>query len=230
MVPSMLRAVGSVAASFRESLRIAGNKSLAVGGVLAGDTMSTSDLRIRTVFDAEDLAALREKSAAVLLPLTPDTQLIIQSMLTVMQAKMPAAGLAAPQIGFKQQIILCTFTRKFEDIAVMINPQYEPQGDERVLGWEGCFSAPRAVASVARWQKIRASYWTPAEEQVEQVLEGKSARIFQHECGHLKGELTFDIAAEFKTFEREQDYQAFLQILRTADAQSNAPQSPKPQH
>ncbi|MBP6103593.1 MAG: peptide deformylase [Gammaproteobacteria bacterium] len=174
--------------------------------------------QIITVLNPKDLAALREKSAEVVWPLTQKTHAIIQSMIQAVKAKGVAAGLAAPQIGFQQNIILCSFDRSFESLEVMINPRYEPLGDQKVEGWEGCFSVPRSMAIVARWESIKASYYKPSGDRVDQVLEGKAARIFQHEYGHLKGELIIDIAKVLKTFETEEAYQVFLQIIRTEEA------------
>lgn len=183
----------------------------------------TFSRRIRTVLDPKDLAALREKSAEVVWPLTQKTHTIIQSMIQAIKDKGIAAGLAAPQIGFKQRVILCSFDRRFESLEVMINPRYEPLGNQKAEGWEGCFSVPRSMAIVSRWESIRASYSKPSGERVDQILEGKAARIFQHEYGHLEGELIIDIAKVLKTFETEEAYQAFLQIIRSEEA----PKSPK---
>jgi len=184
----------------------------------------TLSRRIRTVFNPQELAVLREKSADVIWPLTQHTHAIIQSMIHAIKDKGIAAGLAAPQIGFHQRIILCSFDRSFESLEVMINPCYESLGDHKSEGWEGCFSVPRSMAIVSRWQSIRASYFKPSGDRVDQVLEGRAARIFQHECGHLEGELIVDIAKVLKTFETEEAYQAFLQMIRAAEADK----SPKP--
>ena len=177
-----------------------------------------------TVLDPKDIGTLREKSAEVVWPLTQKTHAIIQSMIQAIKDKGVAAGLAAPQIGCKQRIILCSFDRRFESLEVMINPRYEPLGDQKVEGWEGCFSVPRSMAIVSRWESIQASYCKPSGDRVDQVLEGKAARIFQHECGHLEGELIIDIAKVLKTFETEEAYHAFLQIIRTEEASKK----PKP--
>ncbi len=180
---------------------------------------------IMTVLNPKDLVALREKSAEVVWPLAQKTHAIIQSMIQAVKDKGVAAGLAAPQIGFKQRIILCSFDRRFESLEVMINPRYEPLGHQKTEGWEGCFSVPRSMAMVSRWESISVSYCKPSGDRVEQVLEGRAARIFQHECGHLEGELIIDIAKVLKTFETEEAYQAFLQIIRTEEASK----TPKPQ-
>ncbi len=143
-------------------------------------------------------------------------------MFQTIREKGTAAGLAAPQIGFKQRIILCSFDRTFEGLEVMINPRYEPMGEEKREGWEGCFSVPRSVATVNRWHTVRALYSTTLGDRVDKVLEGKAARIFQHECGHLEGELISDIAKDFSTFDTEEAYQAFLQVIRQEDVKSKA--------
>lgn len=174
--------------------------------------------QIKTVFHPNDLTALRQKSAEVLWPLTPNIHHIIQCMFQTLQAKGMAAGLAAPQIGFQHRIILCSFDRSFSGLEVMINPRYEPLDQIKEQAWEGCFSVPRSVAQVNRWQRINAFYSTPTGDLIHQVLEGKVARIFQHECGHLEGELISDIATVFKTFDNEQDYQDFLDLIRKEDA------------
>jgi len=187
---------------------------------------STLTRQIKTVFDPNDLILLREKSVEVQWPLTPKIHNIIKVMFETIQEKGVAAGLAAPQIGFKQRIILCSFDRTFSGLEVMINPRYEPIDDLRVEAWEGCFSVPRSVAMVDRWHSIKAFYSTPMGDRVNKVLEGKAAGIFQHECGHLEGELISDIAKVFKTFENEQAYQDFLAIIRGEDAKIHSKLKP----
>src|SRR5262249_6616073 len=101
------------------------------------------------------------------------------------------AGLAAPQVGMTQPIFIYSPDRSVH-IVVVVNPSYIPVGDEKVEGHEACFSVPLHCTAVPRWEKLQVKYQTMDGTVVEEILNGFSAKVFQHEMDHLNGYLTID--------------------------------------
>ncbi|WP_123370710.1 peptide deformylase [Cellulomonas sp. PhB150] len=123
----------------------------------------------------------------------------------------PGVGLAAPQIGLPLAIaVLEDPGMTSEQVAavreraplpyrVLVNPSYEPagdepDGDERVAFYEGCLSVPAYQAVVARWRSVRLTGADERGTALDEVVTGWSARIVQHETDHLGGTLYLDRA------------------------------------
>lgn len=108
-----------------------------------------------------------------------------------------AAGMAANQWGLKKRIFIFTPDGNDEgkQLAVMLNPSYVPYlGSAEiqpalVAAYEGCFSIPLTVGLINRYEAIVATYYNPAGEKIERVMQGWEARVFQHETDHLNGKL-----------------------------------------
>jgi peptide deformylase len=120
---------------------------------------------------------------------------LVQDMLDTMQA-LNGAGLAAPQIGVSQRVVIFGVKAnprypQAEEVpyTVLINPILAPLDSELEEGWEGCLSVPGMRGLVPRYRRIgyrgRDQFGAPIERQVE----GFHARVVQHECDHLDGVL-----------------------------------------
>lgn len=136
----------------------------------------------------------------------------------------PAAGLAAPQIGISRSIFIFSYDRDPNNLEAVINPTFEPIGEEKVEGWEGCISAilktgAYECAKIPRYATIRVSYLTIKGEKVEKILEGFAAKVFQHEYDHLQGYVNLCRQdAEVKTFQNKQEFIDFMQEVKKQDA------------
>jgi peptide deformylase len=136
----------------------------------------------------------------------------------------PAAGLAAPQIGISRSIFIFSYDRDPKNLEAVINPTITPIGDEKVEGWEACFSAilktgAYECAKIPRYATIRVSYLTTQGEKVEKILEGFAAKVFQHEYDHLQGYVNLCRQdAEVKTFQNKQEFIDFMQEVKKQDA------------
>ena len=75
---------------------------------------------------------------------------------------------------------------------VLINPEIVEESPERVTYEEGCLSFPGVHERVTRAERIRVKYLNERFEPVEEALGGFAARIVEHECEHLAGELFID--------------------------------------
>lgn len=106
------------------------------------------------------------------------------------------AGLAAPQIGVDLAVVIFGFGRsqRYPDAppvpeTVLINPLITPLSDVEEEGWEGCLSVPGLRGVVPRWARIRYSGFDVQGQPIEREAEGFHARVVQHECDHLIGQL-----------------------------------------
>lgn len=118
---------------------------------------------------------------------------LIQDLWDTMAAE-GGIGIAAPQIGVPQRVVVFGLeeSERYPEAppippTVLINPEIEPVGDERVDGWEGCLSVPGMRGVVSRHYRIRYSGYDAKGERFEREVEDFHARVVQHECDHLDG-------------------------------------------
>ena len=104
------------------------------------------------------------------------------------------AGLAAPQIGIMQRVVIfgCKTNPRYPDApeipeTVLINPVITALAETREEGWEGCLSVPGLRAMVPRYREIRYQGYDQHGEPIEREVSGFHARVVQHECDHLDG-------------------------------------------
>jgi peptide deformylase len=118
---------------------------------------------------------------------------LMDDMLATMYAA-PGIGLAAPQVGVTQRIIVLDVAREDEKPAPikMANPELVWVSDEDVTYNEGCLSLPEHYADVARPRAIRVRYLDHQNEIRELEAEGLLATCIQHEMDHLDGVLFVD--------------------------------------
>jgi peptide deformylase len=118
---------------------------------------------------------------------------LMDDMLATMYAA-PGIGLAAPQVGVTQRIIVLDVAREGDKPAPlkMANPEIVWASDEDVIYNEGCLSLPEHYADVARPKAIRVRYLDHQNEIRELEAEGLLATCIQHEMDHLDGILFVD--------------------------------------
>jgi peptide deformylase len=118
---------------------------------------------------------------------------LMDDMLATMYAA-PGIGLAAPQVGVTQRIVVLDVAREDEKPAPikMANPELVWVSDEDVTYNEGCLSLPEHYADVARPKAIRVRYLDHQNEIRKLEAEGLLATCIQHEMDHLDGVLFVD--------------------------------------
>jgi peptide deformylase len=135
----------------------------------------------------------------------------VQDMIDFMIATLrdaPGVGLAAPQVGASQQIIVMEDKPKYHDMVpkpilkeqgrkplslqVLVNPKLEVIDPEVVLFFEGCLSVDNYLAVVPRFKSVRVTCWDRKGNEVSFVAHDWYARILQHEIDHLRGVLYID--------------------------------------
>ena len=127
---------------------------------------------------------------------TPELHALLQDLRDTMAAA-NGAGLAAPQIGVNLQVVIFGGTqrnprypdRPLVPPTVLINPVIVPLGPEEQEDWEGCLSVPGLRGWVPRWARIRYSGFDEKGQAIVREVEGFHARVVQHECDHLFGQL-----------------------------------------
>lgn len=118
---------------------------------------------------------------------------LLEDMWDTMQAEQ-GAGLAAPQIGVMQRVVIFGYQTnpRYPDAppvpeTVLINPEITPLGDAIESGWEGCLSVPGMRGLVKRHRDIHYCGYDPDGNRIERDASGFHARVVQHECDHLDG-------------------------------------------
>ena len=126
---------------------------------------------------------------------TPELHRLIADMFDTMAA-VGGAGLAAPQVGVGQQLVIFGFEQnpRYPEAppvppTVLINPLITPLAETEEEGWEGCLSVPGLRGMVPRWQHIRYQGFDQYGQAIDREVTGFHARVVQHECDHLIGKL-----------------------------------------
>ena len=160
---------------------------------------------------------LREVSQPILYFDTPELHELIEDMFDTMEAA-DGAGLAAPQIGVLQRVMIFGVDEnpRYPDAesvprTILINPEYKVVSDEVDGYWEGCLSVPGMRGFVERPAKIEYRGYDELGMLIEREAEGFHATVFQHEYDHLDGILYTDRLDDPKMF-------GFVEELAAAEA------------
>lgn len=124
---------------------------------------------------------------------TPELERLVADMFDTMAAY-HGAGLAAPQIGVPQRVVIFGVQANpryphAEPVpeTVLINPALHPIGTETEDGWEGCLSVPGLRGLVTRYRQLRYTGFDQHGNPVDRTVSGFHARVVQHECDHIDG-------------------------------------------
>jgi peptide deformylase len=149
-------------------------------------------MAVKTVLRMGD-ARLWQVSDAVKKFATPELKQLLLDMRDTMQA-MNGAGLAAPQIGVLQRVVIFGVQQnsRYPDAetvpeTVLINPVITPIGTATDDAWEGCLSVPGLRGVVRRYSQIRYQGFDEQGSLIDRTVSGFHARVVQHECDHLDG-------------------------------------------
>lgn len=151
---------------------------------------------IRTILTYPD-PELKKKSAPVTVINDNISQLVRDMAETMYDA--PGIGLAAPQIGVLQRVIVIDIAGGDEppELIAAINPVIV-HAEGETFEEEGCLSVPKYAANVRRHAKIVVKGLNPDGEEMTWKAEGLLAIAFQHEIDHLDGILFIDQISQLK--------------------------------
>ena len=149
---------------------------------------------------------LRAKATPVDKTGTAELRALVADMKDTMAAK-NGAGLAAPQIGVSQRVVIFGVEKNprypdAEDVpfTVLVNPKLVMLTRDVESDWEGCLSVPGMRGVVPRYAKLRYSGTDEEGNPIEREAEGFHARVVQHECDHLDGILYPQRIQDMSTF------------------------------
>jgi peptide deformylase len=126
-----------------------------------------------------------------------DLHTLIDDMVETMR-EAPGVGLAAPQIGLSERLLVVEYYLREEDeddeeapkkVWAIINPEIVKASEEKVMGVEGCLSIPGLVGEVERHEEVLIKGLNRHGKPMKVKAKGWLARIFQHEIDHLNGVL-----------------------------------------
>ncbi len=107
-------------------------------------------------------------------------------------------GLAAPQVGVLQRVIVVLLNQQTEQEVVlpMINPEIVYHSEETDIDTEGCLSIPDYFDEVERYTDIIVKFLDKKGKEQMLKMSDLNARIVQHEIDHLNGVLFVDKIVE----------------------------------
>ena len=128
----------------------------------------------------------------------PNLKTLLDNMFETMH-KADGVGLAAPQIGLEDRILVIDLNLYAKDDPVFkdfkkvfINAHIIERDGEEENVEEGCLSVPNIHEKVPRKNRIRIQYFDEYFNPHDDVYEGYKARVIQHEYDHLEGVLFVD--------------------------------------
>jgi len=106
----------------------------------------------------------------------------------------PGIGLAAPQIGILDRVIVMDCAREEEEPRplVMFNPKIVAASDDTNVYEEGCLSIPEQYAEVTRPKIVQVEWMDTNGNAQSEEFDGLWATCVQHEIDHLDGKLFID--------------------------------------
>lgn len=114
-------------------------------------------------------------------------------------------GLAAPQIGVSERVVIVDGTEMVEVYdylegfkRTLINPVIVQESPETCTYNEGCLSVPGIYADVIRPKSVTVEYYNEDLEKVTESFERFAARMVLHELSHLEGTLFTDLMAPIR--------------------------------
>ena len=143
---------------------------------------------------------LRRKARPVTL-FDAELQTLVDDMIETMR-EAPGVGLAAPQVGVSESVIVVEYIEDEEDedapkkLYVMVNPEIKKCSEAKEAGIEGCLSVPGWQGEVERTLEVTVKGLTRRGQPMKVKAKGWMARIFQHEIDHLNGVVFTDLATK----------------------------------
>ena len=113
----------------------------------------------------------------------------------------PGIGLAAPQIGVLERLIVMDCAKKEDeepDPIIMVNPTIISSSEENSVYEEGCLSIPEHFAEITRPEFVQVEWIDLGGKQHSEEFNGLKSTCLQHEIDHLNGKLFIDYLGPMK--------------------------------
>ena len=141
----------------------------------------------------QNIDFLLKRTKEVQLPVDNSDNEVIEDLIETYY-KIPCAGIAANQIGYKKRIFIGynPDSKSERDYEIYINPKIISKNTDSIqTGSEGCLSIPYLTVTVTRYDEIEVLYYNQDYKQVNIKLHRFLSRLFQHELDHLDGKIVF---------------------------------------
>ncbi|AKH62854.1 MULTISPECIES: peptide deformylase [Photorhabdus] len=148
-------------------------------------------LKILTIPDER----LRQKCVEV--ANVEEIQGLIDDMLDTMYSTDNGIGLAAPQVGRKEAVVIIDISTNRDQPLILVNPKIVEK-ERSVMGQEGCLSVPGYYADVERFEKVKVEALNRHGEAITVESEDFLAIVMQHEIDHLHGKIFIDYLSPLK--------------------------------
>ncbi|PHM26927.1 peptide deformylase [Xenorhabdus budapestensis] len=126
-----------------------------------------------------------------------DVQTLIDDMLETMYDTGNGIGLAAPQVGRKEAVLVIDISPERNQPLVLINPKIVEK-ERRAINQEGCLSIPGYYADVERFEKVKVEALDRHGEAITVASEDFLSIVMQHEIDHLHGIIFIDYLSPLK--------------------------------
>lgn len=137
------------------------------------------------------------RTAQPVAELTADTRSLIADLFETMYAE-DGVGLAAPQVGVGDRVIVVDPRQEDVKPLALVNPVILERSSEVDRAEEGCLSIPGLQEIVERPMRITIAGLDGEGAAVRLSAEGFLARVLQHEVDHLDGVLFIDRVSPLK--------------------------------
>ena len=149
-------------------------------------------------------AVLRQKAEPADLGKKVELKQLIADLWETLAAS-EGCGLAAPQIGVSQRVVVVdgdVMTDVYDYLKgfkrTFINPVVLEESAEKTTYNEGCLSVPGVYCDVVRPKKIKVEYYDENLEKKVEEFDNFAARMVQHEFNHLEGVIFTDLVAPIR--------------------------------
>lgn len=150
-------------------------------------------MKVIQTIDEDELKILKTASSDVdlkdkLLPVLAE-----RMFLSMRDTLNPGIGIAAPQVGINRNLFwVQRFDKVDEPFEFYVNPEIIWRSALLRKGVEGCLSIPELRGDVYRNYTLQIKYWDKEGKFHQEIVEGFTAVVFQHEYDHIKGILFTD--------------------------------------
>lgn len=159
-------------------------------------------MKVIQITDEKELKILKSVSTDVdpkdeLLPVLAE-----RMFLSMRDPANPGIGIAAPQVGINRNLVwVQRFDKEGEPFELYLNPKIIWRSALLRKGMEGCLSIPDIDGEVLRNYTIKLTYLDKEGKFHEEMIEGFTAVVFQHETDHINGILFTDRIKEQENIE-----------------------------
>ncbi len=152
-----------------------------------------------------------------------EIQKLIDDMIETMR-DYEGVGLAAPQIHISKQIAVLEVNgnSRYPDmpkvpLTVLINPKIIARDKTLIEGWEGCLSIPDLRGVIPRNISLTCEALDRNGKQLKIEARDFFARVIQHECDHLMGNVYLDRMTNLKSLSHLSEFARYWSGVRGED-------------